>query len=74
MIWKLIAVCYISIMIIISSFFTPNAYNWRRNSISELAAQKYQNRWIILLASECRCWSSELKIEFKIIFLKLIIK
>lgn len=49
MIWKLIAVCFISFIILIAGFLTPNTYSWTKNTVSQLAAQKYQNRWIMRL-------------------------
>ena len=49
MIWKLIAVCFISSIILIAGFLTPITYSWGRNEISQLAAQGYQNRWIMRL-------------------------
>ena len=34
-------------IIIIANFFTTNPYDWRANTISELASQNYQYRWIM---------------------------
>jgi hypothetical protein len=34
-------------LIIIAHFFTTSPYNWRINTISELASQHYQYRWIM---------------------------
>ena len=34
-------------IIIIAHFFTTNPYDWRANTISELASQNYQHRWIM---------------------------
>jgi hypothetical protein len=34
-------------IIIIAHFFTTNPYDWKSNTISELAAQNYQYRWIM---------------------------
>jgi len=34
-------------IIIIAHFFTTNPYDWRANTISELASQNYQYRWIM---------------------------
>lgn len=47
MCWSIIAVCWISIIIIIAHLFTPATYSWKENTISELAAQKYKNRWVM---------------------------
>jgi hypothetical membrane protein len=35
------------LFIIVAHFFTTNPYDWRANTISELASQKYQYRWIM---------------------------
>jgi hypothetical protein len=34
-------------LIIIAHFFTTSPYDWRTNTISELASQQYQYRWIM---------------------------
>lgn len=34
-------------IIIIAHFFTTNPYDWKSNTVSELAAQNYQYRWIM---------------------------
>jgi hypothetical protein len=34
-------------IIIIAHFFTTNPYDWKSNTVSELAAQGYQYRWIM---------------------------
>lgn len=34
-------------IIVIAHFFTTNPYDWKSNTISELAAQNYQYRWIM---------------------------
>lgn len=34
-------------IIIIAHFFTTNPYDWKNNTVSELAAQNYQYRWIM---------------------------
>ena len=34
-------------IIIVAHFFTTNPYDWRANTISELASQNYQYRWIM---------------------------
>jgi hypothetical membrane protein len=33
--------------IIVAHFFTTSPYDWRTNTISELASQRYQYRWIM---------------------------
>jgi hypothetical membrane protein len=35
------------LFIIVAHFFTTDPYDWRANTISELASQKYQYRWIM---------------------------
>lgn len=35
------------VVIIVAHFFTTNPYDWRANTISELASQNYQYRWIM---------------------------
>lgn len=34
-------------IIIVAHFFTSNPYDWKTNTVSELAAQNYQYRWIM---------------------------
>lgn len=34
-------------VIIVAHFFTTNPYDWKTNTISELASQNYQYRWIM---------------------------
>jgi hypothetical membrane protein len=34
-------------LIIMAHFFTTSPYDWRTNTISELASQQYQYRWIM---------------------------
>ena len=34
-------------IIVIAHFFTTNPYDWKTNTISELASQNYQYRWIM---------------------------
>ena len=34
-------------IIILAHFFTTNPYDWRANTISELASQNYQYRWVM---------------------------
>jgi hypothetical membrane protein len=35
------------VFIIVAHFFTTNPYDWRANTISELASQNYQYRWVM---------------------------
>jgi hypothetical membrane protein len=45
--YSIVAVVFFLIIAAISHLMTPSTYNWRENSISELAAQKYSNGWIM---------------------------
>jgi hypothetical membrane protein len=47
--YSIIAVVFFLIIAVISHLMAPSTYNWRENSISELAAQKYSNGWIMQL-------------------------
>jgi hypothetical protein len=41
------SVCVFLGIIVLAHFFTSNPYDWKNNTISELASQKYQYRWIM---------------------------
>lgn len=41
------AVFFFAAMIVLAHFFAPSEYNWRLNTISDLAAQQYQNAWLM---------------------------
>ncbi|MFW9789185.1 MAG: DUF998 domain-containing protein [Candidatus Thorarchaeota archaeon] len=47
--YSIIAIVFFLVIAVISHLLTPSTYNWKENSISELAAQKYSNRWIMQL-------------------------
>jgi len=42
-----IAIIYFVAIIIIAHFLTPAEYNWKVNTISDLAAQQYNNAWLM---------------------------
>jgi len=42
-----IAVLFFAASIIIAQLFTPSTYSWTQNTVSELAAQNYDNAWIM---------------------------
>lgn len=44
---NVLSVGYILIIIILAHFFTPIEYNWKENTISELASQHYKKKWIM---------------------------
>jgi len=41
------SVCVFVGIIVLSHFFTTSPYDWKSNSISELASQNYQYRWLM---------------------------
>lgn len=41
------SVCVFVILIVLAHFFTSSPYDWKNNTISELASQNYQYRWIM---------------------------
>jgi len=45
--YNTVAVVYIVIIILIAQAVAPGSYSWRENSISELAAQRYNRAWIV---------------------------
>ncbi|MHA2220778.1 MAG: DUF998 domain-containing protein [Candidatus Thorarchaeota archaeon] len=45
--YSIIAVVFFLVVAAVSHLVTPPSYDWRENSISELAAQKYNNKWIM---------------------------
>jgi hypothetical membrane protein len=45
--WNIIAVVYIVLVILLAQLIAPAPYNWTQNTVSELAAQGYRNRWIM---------------------------
>lgn len=45
--YSIISVVFFLIVAAVSHLVTPSSYDWRENSISELAAQKYNNKWIM---------------------------
>lgn len=47
--YNLISVLYITIFIVIAHLITPKKYEWTKNTISELAAQGYDRKWIMQL-------------------------
>jgi hypothetical membrane protein len=42
-----LSVLFIVIVILIAHILAPEAYDWKRNTISELAAQGYRHKWIM---------------------------
>jgi len=42
-----ISVVIFVVIIIIAHFFVPSSYDWKNNTISELASQNYSNKWIM---------------------------
>jgi len=45
--YNIISVTFFLVVAILSHLVTSSSYDWRENSISELAAQKYNNKWIM---------------------------
>ena len=45
----IIAVVYITIVILLAHWFAPDSYIWTRNTISDLAAQGYAYAWLMRL-------------------------
>jgi hypothetical protein len=45
--YNIISVVFFLVVVTVSHLVTPPSYDWRENSISELAAQKYNNKWIM---------------------------
>ncbi|MHA1961370.1 MAG: DUF998 domain-containing protein [Candidatus Thorarchaeota archaeon] len=45
--YNLVSVLYFLVIAIIAHLLTPLEYDWKRNSISELGAQQYQNKWVM---------------------------
>lgn len=43
----IVAVIYIGLVIFFAQRKAPNEYNYKENTISELACQTYENRWIM---------------------------
>ncbi len=41
------AILFFAVVILIAHFFTPSIYHWAINTISDLAAQNYNNAWIM---------------------------
>jgi len=44
---NVISVGFIIFMILVAHIVVPEPYNWRRNTISELASQGYKRKWIM---------------------------
>ncbi|UCE09874.1 MAG: DUF998 domain-containing protein [Candidatus Thorarchaeota archaeon] len=44
---SLISVLYFIVIAIVAHLLTPSEYDWKRNSISELGAQQYENKWVM---------------------------
>jgi hypothetical membrane protein len=42
-----IAVAYITAVIVLAHFFAPPGYDWTRHTISQLAAQGHENKWLM---------------------------
>lgn len=45
--YSIISVVFFLVVAAVSHLVTPPSYYWRENSISEQAAQKYNNKWIM---------------------------
>lgn len=45
--YNIISVAFFLFVAIVSHLVTPSNYDWRENTISELAAQKYNYKWIM---------------------------
>ena len=45
--YNIISVAFFLVVAVVSHLVTPSNYDWRENSISELAAQKYNYKWIM---------------------------
>ena len=45
--YNIISVAFFLSVAVVSHLVTPSNYDWRENSISELAAQKYNYKWIM---------------------------
>lgn len=43
----LIAVVYFIVVIVLAHFFVPPIYDWRQNTISDLASQGHTYKWIM---------------------------
>lgn len=42
-----LAVAYFGLIIVVAHFFAPAGYDWTANTISQLAAQKYEYAWLM---------------------------
>jgi hypothetical protein len=45
--YNIISIVFFLIIAAVAHLVTPSSYDWRENSISELAAQRYNNKWIM---------------------------
>lgn len=45
--FNVVSVILITLVILIAQFIVPELYDWKQNTISELAAQGYRDKWIM---------------------------
>ncbi len=47
--YTIISVFYIAVIAVFAHLITPNEYHWKSNTISDLAAQGYDQKWLMQL-------------------------